>query len=108
MPEPVPSTDSETFSITIGGKRYTDDELTFKEQRELRTLVRQLVEDDKASLAEQDMMDVLPALVYVIVKRDNPDFTMDEALSMKIGDVLQPDTPPDPPTKPAASKRAKS
>lgn len=104
MPEPVPSTDSETFSITINGKRYTDDELTFKEQRELRTLVRQLVEDDKANLAEQDMMDVLPALVCVIVKRDNPDFTMDEALDMKIGDVLQPD----PPTKPVASKRAKT
>lgn len=75
-------------SFQIDGVAYTADDLTFREQRELRTIVRDLVDDPEVNIEDMAMMDFLPALVYVIVKRDNAEFTLDEALDMKISDLL--------------------
>lgn len=86
--------------IIIDGKPYTADDLTFREQRELRTQVRALLGDPAADLDDAAVMDFIPAIVYVVKRRDDPEFTMDQALDMEFGDVLrEPD-----PTKSRAKK----
>lgn len=89
--------------IYIEGEGYSPDDLTFREQREMRKVFREFVENPEADLSEADMMDLLPVLAYMIRRRDNPGYTLDQALDTPAVDLV---TPPDPPTRPAA-KRAK-
>jgi hypothetical protein len=80
------------LTIEIDGKEYSADDLTFGEQREFRAMVRELSEDPTITLGEAQLMDFLPALVWVIVKRDKPDFSIEDALEQKYADVFKPET----------------
>lgn len=74
--------------LVINGKLHRVEELTFREQRELRKLVRELAEDAEADLDAMPLMDVMPAFVYVVMKRDNPDLSMDDVLDMRLTDFV--------------------
>lgn len=79
---------ADDITITLDGETYSADELTFREQREMRKLVRELVEDPKADMEEVSIMDVLPVLAFIVIHRTKPEFTLEEALDMKISDIL--------------------
>ena len=78
----------ETFEFQVDGESYDVDDLTFSELREYRKLIRQLSGEDDLSIYVAEPMDRLPALVYLIRKRGNPSYTLEEASTLKIGDVL--------------------
>ena len=90
----------ENAVIHIEGKGYSPDDLTFREQREMRKLYRDLIEDSQADIAEAANMDFVPILVYLVRRRDEPEYTLEQALDLRITDLLAPV----PPTKPARSK----
>ena len=81
--------------IIIDGQSYTADDLTFREQRELRTQIRELLGDPAANVDDAAVMDFIPALVYVIKRRTDPKYTIDQALDLNFGEVFRT---PDPPT----------
>ena len=87
-------------TIYIEGKAYSPDDLSFREQREMRKLYRGLVEDPQADIGEAANMDFLPLLAYLVRRRDDAEYTLEQALDLKIGDLLAP------PTKPAAKPKA--
>jgi len=88
--------------IYLEGTGYDLDDLTFREQRELRARYRELMEDPNADPGDAANCDLLPILVFMVRRRDDPAFTLDQALDLKIEDIVTP--PADPPTRPA--KRA--
>lgn len=104
----------EADGFVIDGVTYSPDDLTFREQREMRKLIREeLAENPDADIDDMALADVVPAFVYVVKKRDNPDLTLDDVLDMKLSDFI-PDadgeaaeTPTGAAKKPAASGRRK-
>ena len=86
--------------IYIEGQAYSPDDLTFREQREMRQVYRDLMGDPSADLADASNMDFLPVLAFMVRRRDDPEFTVEQALDIKVSDLLSP------PTKPAATSKA--
>ena len=93
----------EDATIYIDGTGYDIDDLTFREQREFRNLFRDLVEDPNADPGQGAGCDIMPVLAYIVRRRDDPEYTLERALDLKVADLLKPD----PPTKPAAKRAAK-
>jgi len=91
---------SDDGSIYIEGKAYSPDDLSFREQREMRRLYRDLVEDPDADIGEAANMDFLPLLAFMIRRRDEPGYTLEQAFDLKISDLVAP------PTKLAAKPKA--
>lgn len=73
--------------FTVDGKGYSVDDLTFREQRELRKLVRELVDDPTAELVESDLMDVVPVAVFLVRRRGDDTYTLEQALDLKWDDL---------------------
>jgi hypothetical protein len=78
--------------LVIDGEEYdlSDNDLTFAEQRKLRTYIRELTGDDDVQPGDAALMDFLPALVSVIKQRTEPEYNVDQALALKYGDVIRP------------------
>ena len=85
--------------LWIDGVAYTISDLTYREQRTLRDLVRSLAPDN-LDPADAPDADYVPAIITVIKQRTDPAFTIDQALDFKPSDL----EPPARPTKPAATK----
>lgn len=90
----------------INGVLYGPDDLTFREQREMRTLIRANAEDPKAEINDMALADVVPPFVFVVMKRDNPDLKFDEVLDMKLSDFVPEDEPAAAEAKPKRPTRA--
>lgn len=102
-----PSTDQvpDPTAIYIDGVPYTIDDLSYREHREMRSIVQGLVPSDgdiSADPADAAEADFIPAVITVIKRRTDPDFSVDQALEFRPKDL----EPPVPPTKTAAKKRA--
>jgi hypothetical protein len=70
-------------SIAVDGRFWTVADLTFRERRELREMVRQLMGNPHAEISDvSDDADIVPPLVATIKKRTDPSFTLDQALDM--------------------------
>lgn len=79
--------------LLINGELYTTDDLTYREQKKVRSLVLELAgSEDQASIA-----DVSAAFAFVVLNRDR-EVTLDEILDMKPKDIAMG------PTKPPARK----
>lgn len=61
------------------------DDLTFREQIELRKQVRELVGEEDAD--DPPLTAVIPVAFWIIKRREDESFTLDEALDMKWEDV---------------------
>ncbi len=79
---------AETGDLHIHGKVYDSNDMTFREERDVRKIVRDLAEDPDVDFETLPLGDILPAIVLVLHRRDNPDYTLDEALELKQRDVL--------------------
>ena len=80
--------DQQVDAVCIDGQLYTFDDLTFAEQREARDAARRLAPDGDPD--EAGVMDVLPAFVWVVRKRTEPDYTLEQALDLKPSDLEPP------------------
>jgi hypothetical protein len=99
----MPETDQAPApGIYIDGVPYNVSDLTYGEQRELRKLVLELAPDSLTDMYEADDADFVPAVICVIKRRTDPDFSINQALEIKPADHA----PPGPPTKRAAKKKA--
>lgn len=92
--------------LVIDGETFkTDDlDLTFREKKEVRKTIRELMDDPEADMSEALMDDVWLATIYVIKRRSSPDFTLEDAMDLKLNDFLKP-VEPDPPTGGARRKK---
>lgn len=76
------------LTITVDGERFTMDNLTFRERREVRRIAREL--DGNMDLDFDDVMidDLLASFITVCKRRTVPTFTIDDALDLTPGDVV--------------------
>jgi hypothetical protein len=80
---------AEEGDLLINGKVYDPNTMTFRENREARRITREEVYDgDPPPEAEMSMSDTLPAIAVVLVRRDDPSFTLDQALDLVPSEVL--------------------
>jgi hypothetical protein len=81
--------DQDQTALFIDGARITIDDLTYREQRDMREFVRNLApEHDPDQAGEQD---VIPALIAVVKRRTDPEFTLEQALDFKPSDLAPPE-----------------
>lgn len=108
MSEPQAGDKPVEYTIVIDGEKLSEewgDDLSFREHRELREKVRELVGDPQADVDMEHMaiVDWLPALVYMWRKRKDPEYTLEQVLdTSKPSDFLVEDKDAaGPPTKAA-------
>lgn len=70
----------EVGGLYIDGQLVTMESLSFREQRQVRELVREIAPN--GDLDEAQEMDIVPAIVCVVHRRTNPDYSLDEALDV--------------------------
>ena len=79
---------AEEGDLKINGKTYDPEDMTFREQREMRRIVREeLVQDPDVDFEALTLSELIPAIAVVLVRRDNPAYTLDEALDLKMRDI---------------------
>lgn len=76
------------YEFRVDGESYTLDDFTFAELRDCRKLVRELAEDEHADIYLADTMDLYPTMVYIVRRRGNPDYTIEDALKERFDDVF--------------------
>jgi hypothetical protein len=81
--------------IPVDGEFYNPDDLTGREQRMLRDAMRELTGNDSATLNAFlefgliDDFDFVCGMTFVIRKRSNDKYTLDEALELKPAEVTE-------------------
>lgn len=91
MPDEDPQQEDRVF--VIDGVKYEDAGLSFREQRELRDVVRNLAGDQSLAVEDADFLrDYVPAAIYLMRRRDKPDYTLDDALDCNPDDFLVPES----------------
>ena len=95
------------YDVVIDGEKLSEDwadDLSFREQREFRDTVRELIGDSKADVDIENLaiVDWLPALVYMRRKRKDPEYKLDHVMDTKPTDFLVEQVAERPPTKAAA------
>jgi hypothetical protein len=80
---------AEEGDLRVNGKVYDPNTLTFREQREIKRIVRdELFDGEMPDEDDLGIADTMPALALVMVRRDNPDYTLDDALDLVLQDVI--------------------
>lgn len=80
--------DARDGALYLDGERITADDLTFREQREMRDIIRNFAPDNDPDKAIE--ADFVPALIYVWKKRTDKSFSLDQALDIKPADLEKP------------------
>lgn len=80
---------AEEGDLRINGVVYDPSDMTFREQREMRRIVREelMPDEDDIDFEGLTLSDLIPAMAVVLVRRDNPQYTLDEALDLKLKEV---------------------
>src|SRR3954447_5523115 len=91
--------DAPEAAVYVDGKPYTLDDLTFRELRDVRQIVRDLTGNPEAGIWEGDDIDFFPALVTVLKRRDDPAFRVEDAEALTALDLQKPKGNGRPPTK---------
>lgn len=90
-----------TIGLTIAGKRYEvdADDLELGEIETIENAVDRAIED-----VDFNRAGAIRALAYVLLHRENPAYTMGDALKMKIGNLGDVEAPPAEPPKPRPTR----
>jgi hypothetical protein len=87
-----------TDLLHVGDLSFDPEDLTFGEKREVRRIVRAELWDadvmGEFDWAEVPDEEVVAATIAVWMRRENPQYTLDEALALKPKDVIGEDVPP--------------
>lgn len=72
------------LKLTINGQEFDTEDLTYGEQRAIRRLIRNEVWnedlDGPFDWDEVGEFEILPATICVLMRRENPQFTIEEAM----------------------------
>lgn len=79
------------YEVHVDGELVDMDMFTFKEQDEYRSLVRESAGDPTLRLLMAENIDRWPAMVTVVKRRTNPDFSLADAKSLTAADILRPE-----------------
>jgi hypothetical protein len=78
----TPEHDSSS-GVPIDGRIYTLKDLTFRERRELRQMIRDSIGRPDAELYDVvDDADLVPCIVYLVKRRTDSAYTLDMALDL--------------------------
>lgn len=92
----------------VDGKNADDPKLTFREERQLRDIIRELREDDEAEIADASVNEFGLALTVVVKSRDDEKYTLEQAFDLPIEEVVRWEAPKAQngarPTRPRARK----
>lgn len=79
------------FEVVIDGQQVDLDKFTFRELRELKRAVRDITEDPEADLDLETLplQEFIPAALFVIRRRDNPSYSLDEALDHRMDEFIR-------------------
>lgn len=80
------------LGLMLDGKPYALSDLSYREQREVREKMRESTGNPNVTFGDVmmglvDDMDLVPALVWAIKKRDDPQFSYEQADDLKPGAV---------------------
>lgn len=75
----------EQSGIYINGEKFVMSDLNYAERRQWRDKVRELAPDGDADQAGEE--DIIPAFVWIIQRRTNPTYSIEDALALKPGDL---------------------
>lgn len=81
------------FAIYADNKRIDDQSMTFREERALIAVLRDITEDEEASITTASMHEFALALVVVVKRREDPEYGIEQALDLDINDVVREDKP---------------
>lgn len=98
--------------IVVDGEVLDLDDFTFREMRELRRVVKEHIieSEDDVDIEDLSLSEYLPAAIYLLKRRSDPEYTIDKALDLKFKDVVKPHvngngSRPTQAAKPAAKKK---
>lgn len=88
-----PVAETVEYDIVIDGEKLSEDwadDLSFREQRDFRKACRDLIGDPQADVDIEHgaLVDWLPALAYIVRKRKNAEYTLEQVLDEKPSDFL--------------------
>ncbi len=91
--------------LHVEGQTFNTDDLTYGEQREIKRICRLEIwnEEIDGPFENLNTVDIMPAVITVFMRRDNPEYGLEQALKLKPEDVF-PEDEGAPPTKPAAKR----
>ena len=96
--------------LHVGDQSFDPEDLTFKEKKAVRRIARtELWEADiqgEFDWAEVPDEDVIAATVAVFMRREDPAYTLDQALELKPSDVMREDDDLPPTSAAPAAKRS--
>lgn len=78
------------YEVYVDGETIDMDDFTFEESDEYRRLVRESAGNPDLAVALAENMDRWPAMITVVKRRDNPEFTLADAKTLKSKDILRP------------------
>jgi hypothetical protein len=96
--------------LRVDGKVFDPEDMTFREQQQMRALVKDMVGDPEVDFDTLTLAELLPAMVTVFMRRDDPAYELDAALDLKMRDVYvdEDDAPVKkaPPTSRGSAKKS--
>lgn len=98
------ATKSQEGNLLICGQVYDPEDMTFREERHVRDTIKELTGEDHIIEDDLHLGDLFVATAYVLRRRDDPEFTIDQALDLKRSEiVVGADTKKAPPTRRGSS-----
>lgn len=83
---------SDNLKITIDGQTFDTEDLTYGEQRAIRRLIRNEIwkedQDGPFDWDEVGEFEILPATITILMRRDNPNFTVEQAMARNAMDLI--------------------
>lgn len=74
--------------LWIDGELVTYDDLSYGERHEIRRTIMQFHEDEEGfEPADASPDDIIPATVFVVKRRNDPEFSLEQALQVKPSDL---------------------
>lgn len=73
--------------LRVDGKVFDPEDMTFREQQQMRQLVKDMVGDPEVDFDTLTLSELLPAMVTVFMRRDDPSYAMDTALDLRMRDI---------------------
>lgn len=94
--------------LRVNGHVFDPEDMTFREQHQMRSLVKEMMDDPDVDFEQLALSDLLPAMVTVFMRREDPKYTLDAALDLKFRDVYVAEDDKPPPTSRGSSRKSTS
>lgn len=98
---------SDNLKITVNGQTFDTEDLTYGEQRAIRRLIRNEIwdeaQDGPFDWDEVGEFEILPATITVLMRREDPDFTVEQAMARNAMDIVGSADEVPPTASPSAS-----